>query len=68
MIQKNLLHNAKDLLKKASRKGSFLKSARLVELVDTTDLKSVDRKVVPVRLRQRAPQFKKGLKRPFFIA
>ena len=29
--------------------------ARLVELVDTRDLKSLDLTVVPVRVRQRAP-------------
>ena len=29
--------------------------ARLVELVDTRDLKSLDLKVVPVQVRQRAP-------------
>ena len=30
-------------------------SARVVKLVDTRDLKSLDRKVVPVRFRLRAP-------------
>ncbi len=29
--------------------------ARVVELVDTQDLKSCDRKIVPVRFRPRAP-------------
>jgi hypothetical protein len=30
--------------------------ARVVKLVDTRDLKSLDRKVVPVRFRPRAPK------------
>ena len=33
--------------------------ARLVELVDTRDLKSLDLKVVPVQVRQRAPMYLK---------
>ena len=32
-----------------------LENARLVELVDTRDLKSLDLTVVPVQVRQRAP-------------
>ena len=38
----------------ALRKTTFL-YARVVKLVDTRDLKSLDRKVVPVRFRSRAP-------------
>ncbi len=34
-----------------------LKFARVVKLVDTGDLKSPDRKIVPVRVRSRAPLF-----------
>lgn len=32
--------------------------ARVAELVDARDLKSLDRKVVPVRSRPRAPKFR----------
>ncbi len=34
---------------------SLLLEARVVELVDTGDLKSPDRKIVPVQVRPRAP-------------
>ena len=35
-------------------------AARVVKQVDTRDLKSLDRKVIPVRLRSRAPKQKTG--------
>ena len=36
-------------------KRSNLKYARVVELVDTRDLKSLDRNIVPVQVRPRVP-------------
>ena len=36
-------------------KRSSLKYARVVELVDTRDLKSLDRNIVPVQVRPRVP-------------
>ena len=36
-------------------KRSDLKYARVVELVDTRDLKSLDRNIVPVQVRPRVP-------------
>ena len=38
-------------------KRSNLKYARVVELVDTRDLKSLDRNIVPVQVRPRVPEF-----------
>ncbi len=46
-------------LKETSTIAAFLAVnplARVVKLVDTRDLKSLDRKVVPVRFRPRAPK------------
>ena len=39
-------------------KRSSLKYARVVELVDTRDLKSLDRNIVPVQVRPRVPQLR----------
>ena len=39
-------------------KRSNLKYARVVELVDTRDLKSLDRNIVPVQVRPRVPDFR----------
>ena len=36
-------------------KRSSLEYARVVELVDTRDLKSLDRNIVPVQVRPRVP-------------
>ena len=38
-------------------KRSNLKYARVVELVDTRDLKSLDRNIVPVQVRPRVPPY-----------
>ena len=38
-------------------KRSDLIYARVVELVDTRDLKSLDRDIVPVQVRARVPNF-----------
>ena len=38
-----------------TNKESNLKYARVVELVDTRDLKSLDRNIVPVQVRPRVP-------------
>ena len=45
------------LVSAASSLSRVLVCARLAELVDATDLKSVVRKDVPVRVRERAPPF-----------
>ena len=39
-------------------KRSSLKYARVVELVDTRDLKSLDRNIVPVQVRPRVPDYR----------
>ena len=42
-------------LKKKYNKVLSLQNARVVELVDTRDLKSLDRNIVPVQVRPRVP-------------
>ena len=37
------------------KKDFFIQNARVVELVDTRDLKSLDRNIVPVQVRPRVP-------------
>ena len=41
--------------------------ARVAELVDARDLKSLGRKAVPVRFRSRAPERKVGFYEPAFF-
>ena len=43
------------ILNTGQKKRSNLKYARVVELVDTRDLKSLDRNIVPVQVRPRVP-------------
>ncbi len=45
---------------KLKLKGDVL--ARVVELVDTRDLKSLDRNIVPVQVRPRVPHFRENFK------
>ena len=51
-----LFEKKNKILNLSLTKRSNLEYARVVELVDTRDLKSLDRNIVPVQVRPRVPQ------------
>ena len=60
-------HEPQVVIRKEDHRLMAGRLARVAELVDARDLKSLGRKAVPVRFRSRAPEKKVGFYEPAFF-